>query len=70
MWQYQQTEMSRKKEFMYRDATNVEHVMYYYTGSDGPTGTVTKGLKKHLKAIPENIQYIRYKRQLYLEQHT
>jgi hypothetical protein len=30
------------QQFMYRDATNVEHVMYDYTGSDGPTGTVTK----------------------------
>jgi adenylosuccinate lyase len=36
----------------------------------GATGTVTKGLKKNLEAMPVNIQQIHYKRQLYLEHHT
>ena len=36
----------------------------------GATGIVTKGLKKNVEAIQENIQQINYKRQLYLEHHT
>ena len=42
MWQYLQTEMSRKrkqkeakiKEFMYRDTTTIEHEMSDYDGNN------------------------------------
>jgi hypothetical protein len=36
----------------------------------GAAGKITKVLRKHLEAIPGNIQYIRYRRQLYLEHRT
>ena len=57
MWQYQLTEMACKgssketkiEKFMYRDTTNVEHEMYNCTGSNWPTGRITKGLKKNWK---------------------
>ena len=37
---------------MYRGTTNVEHEMYDYTVIIRDTGIGTKGLKKHLVAIP------------------
>jgi hypothetical protein len=33
-------------------------------------GIVTRSLRKNLEAVPENIRYIHFKRQLYLEHHT
>jgi hypothetical protein len=43
---------AKVQEFMYRGTTNVEHVMYDYTGKIGATRTVTKVLKKNLEAMP------------------
>jgi hypothetical protein len=40
---------------MYRDTTNVEQEMYDCKAITGGAGRVTKGLKKNLKAIPNNI---------------
>jgi hypothetical protein len=50
------TKGSRKEtkiqEFMYRNATNVEHEMYDYTVVIGATRIVPRGLRKNLEAIP------------------
>ena len=36
----------------------------------GTTGTVMRSLRKNWKLYQENIRWIHYKRQLYLEHHT
>jgi len=53
------------QEFMNRGTTNVEPELYDYTNNNN--GSLRK---KNWKLYRENIRYIHYKRQLYLEHHT
>jgi hypothetical protein len=60
MWQYQRTEISRKRkqkrkeiqEFMHIDITNVEHKICDHTSCNWSHWNSNEGLKRNLEAIP------------------
>ena len=63
MWQYLQTEISCKRsgkevkiqEFMYRDKTNVEPEMYYYTSKNWSHWNCKEKLKEKFESCTRKI---------------